>query len=222
MISCSTNPLPGMPTICCCVMGKQKSIALARPREVLWYYWKKRHPFLTGQQMDKIVDPTVLVMASIAASCIFMIVVIIVNGVLLCALEHGHVTIEIAKCEEEFVCAIKAAKFAAVCVCDSFLPKFAVIAWLQNEPVRNNQGIPELRFRFWFASNNGDWFRANHFFFKEKTAHFQNFSTRKCESIKEITLQMIRHACILASQNRIKFGNRHRPSKMFKEVPVIL
>uniref|UniRef100_A0A914RPQ5 Uncharacterized protein n=1 Tax=Parascaris equorum TaxID=6256 RepID=A0A914RPQ5_PAREQ len=66
--------------------------------------------------MDKVVDPTILVMASITVSCTFMMVVIIVNGVLLCALEHGYVTIEIAKCEEEFTCAIKAAKFAAVCL----------------------------------------------------------------------------------------------------------
>ncbi|VDM42087.1 unnamed protein product [Toxocara canis] len=65
--------------------------------------------------MDKITDPVTLVIASTALSCTMMIVVIIVNGILLCALEHGEVTIEIARCEEKFVCAIKAAKFAAVC-----------------------------------------------------------------------------------------------------------
>uniref|UniRef100_A0A0M3IAL9 ACB domain-containing protein n=1 Tax=Ascaris lumbricoides TaxID=6252 RepID=A0A0M3IAL9_ASCLU len=86
--------------------------------------------------MDKVVDPTVLVMASIAASCIFMIVVIIVNGVLLCALEHGHVTIEIAKCEEEFVCAIKAAKFAA-------MPMTAVVALSELSGLTMEQVVGE-------------------------------------------------------------------------------
>uniref|UniRef100_A0A915A985 Uncharacterized protein n=1 Tax=Parascaris univalens TaxID=6257 RepID=A0A915A985_PARUN len=86
--------------------------------------------------MDKVVDPTILVMASITVSCTFMMVVIIVNGVLLCALEHGYVTIEIAKCEEEFTCAIKAAKFAA-------MPMTAVVALSELSGLTMEQVIGE-------------------------------------------------------------------------------
>ncbi|KHN88439.1 hypothetical protein Tcan_11840, partial [Toxocara canis] len=92
--------------------------------------------FRSEHQMDKITDPVTLVIASTALSCTMMIVVIIVNGILLCALEHGEVTIEIARCEEKFVCAIKAAKFAA-------LPMIAVVALSEISGLAMEQVVGE-------------------------------------------------------------------------------
>lgn len=58
-------------------------------------------------------DMETLTWCAIMSSCGTLTLVIILNGILLCLLEHGHATTEIALCEEKFAASLKAAKFAA-------------------------------------------------------------------------------------------------------------
>ncbi|VDN45568.1 unnamed protein product [Gongylonema pulchrum] len=58
-------------------------------------------------------DLEAMVYSAILCSCLTSLTVIILNGILLCYLEHGLATSEIAACEEKFVGALRTAKFAA-------------------------------------------------------------------------------------------------------------
>lgn len=58
-------------------------------------------------------DMETLTWFAIMSSCGTLVLVIIFNGILLCLLEHGHATTEIALCEEKFAASLKVAKFAA-------------------------------------------------------------------------------------------------------------
>ncbi|KAL3990690.1 hypothetical protein ACH3XW_32810 [Acanthocheilonema viteae] len=59
-------------------------------------------------------DMETLTWCAIMSSCGSLTLVIIFNGILLCLLEHGHATTEIALCEEKFAASLKVAKFAAL------------------------------------------------------------------------------------------------------------
>ncbi|VDK43962.1 unnamed protein product [Anisakis simplex] len=95
--------------------------------------------------MDALLNPLVMAYLSVVITCAVAGIVIIVNGVLLCALEHGEITIEIARCEEKFVCAIKAAKFAAVLNLENSLslPMAAVVTISEISGLSMDQVVGE-------------------------------------------------------------------------------
>nr|CDP95935.1 Bm1324 [Brugia malayi] len=69
-------------------------------------------------------DMETLTWCAIMSSCGSLTLVIVFNGILLCLLEHGHATAEIALCEEKFIASLRVAKFAA-------LPMVGVVALSQ-------------------------------------------------------------------------------------------
>uniref|UniRef100_A0AAF5PL55 Uncharacterized protein n=1 Tax=Wuchereria bancrofti TaxID=6293 RepID=A0AAF5PL55_WUCBA len=52
-------------------------------------------------------DMETLTWCAIMSSCGSLTLVIVFNGILLCLLEHGHATAEIALCEEKFTASLR-------------------------------------------------------------------------------------------------------------------
>ncbi|VDO33619.1 unnamed protein product [Brugia timori] len=80
-----------------------------------------------------------LTWCAIMSSCGSLTLVIVFNGILLCLLEHGHATAEIALCEEKFIASLRVAKFAAANFQSTTNASFRLITlaiWLQESSLK--------------------------------------------------------------------------------------